>query len=240
MRILGEVCYRRMLVLDGKISEHLDRFDPIEGIEFAPLERHEIDKYLSLRPDQTREEVEARLDAQHVCFAARHQGRLVQVCWLAPRGTAWIEYLEWEFPLAPGEAYAYDFYAEPSARGRHLFLIQISVMSKFFADPVQARKWFPNHAFAPDARYSFVGAFHLENRIWMLFSRAGMRPREIVGYIGIGRLRWRFRRRAPSEEKLRRKARKAALRQRRRRRAQRERGEYEERSAPRTGMTSST
>jgi hypothetical protein len=215
MRALSESIYRRMLVLEGTLADPPPWLEPPEGVEFAPLQPGEIDEYLRLRPDQRRGELEARLASGHVCFAARDRGRLVQTCWFAP-DAAWIEYLDWELPLAPGEAYVYDFYALPSARGRHLFRAQVSAMYAFFSDHDQRLRWFPDHAALPDARYGFVAAFHIENRVWSLFTRAGLRPREITGYIGLGALRRSFRRPAPSEKRLRRVARRRGLRQRRR------------------------
>jgi hypothetical protein len=215
MRVVGEVFYRRMLILEGKVDNPPPRVEPPEGIEFEPLDRGQIDDYLRFRPDQPRSEIESRLGAHHVCFAARDRGELVQTCWFAP-DDAWIDYLDWALPLAAEEAYVYDIYAPPEARGRHLFRSQMSAMYEFFSDHRQLMRCFPHHAGPPDARYGFVAAFHLENRIWTLFARAGLRPREIVGYFGMGRLRWRFRHPAPSEERLRRVARRHAARQRRR------------------------
>jgi hypothetical protein len=215
LRVVGEFFYRRMLVLEGRLADPPRRFPDEEGLEFAPLDPGDLDAYLRFRPDQERTEIEERLARHHVCFAARQGGRVLQACWFAPPPGAWIEYLDWEFPLAPEEAYVYDMWAVPTDRGRFLFRAQMSEMFAYFADHEQRRRWFPNHYNSPDADYRFVAAFHLENRIWALFARAGIRPREIVGYIGIGRLRWRFRRPAPSEEKLKHASRRASRRRRR-------------------------
>jgi hypothetical protein len=232
MRLLGETIYRRMLVLEGTVDQPPTRFEPQEGVEFGPLQPDEIEQYLRHRPDQPRSEIETRLAAGQVCFAARDMGGLVQTCWFAP--DAWIEYLDWELPLAPEEAYVYDFYAVPSARGGNIFRTQISEMYAFFSDHEERRRWFPHH----DLDGRFVTAFHLENRIWSLVVRAGLRPREIVGYIGVGRLRWHFRRPAPGEQKLRRAARRNALRQRRHRRARSAAADSGASAAPGTEMPS--
>jgi hypothetical protein len=213
MRVLGETVYRRMLVMEGLVTEPPRRVEAKKDVDFAPLEPVEIEDYLSLRPDQSRSEIESRFAAGHFCFATRERDRLVQSCWFAPRH-ARVEYLDWELPLPPGFAYVYDFYAAASARGGHLFRAQVSEMYSFFSDRENVGRWFAN----PDV-HGFFAAFHLENRIWLLFARAGLRPREVVGYVGVGRLRYRFRRPAPSEARLRRAARRNAARQRRRKRA---------------------
>jgi hypothetical protein len=216
MRIVGEVFYRRMLILGGKGAEPVAGFAKDEGLEFAPLKRGELDldEYLRFRPDQSREEIEERLANHHLCFAARENGRMVQACWIAPDG-AWIDYLDWELPLAPEEIYIYDMWAGPSDRGRYLFRAQMSAMYDYFAAYENKVRAFPHHVGPPHLPYGFVCAFHVENRIWTLFARAGMRPREIVGYVGVGPLRWRFRRPAPPEEELRRKSRRMSKARRR-------------------------
>jgi hypothetical protein len=221
MRVLGETVYRRMLVLRGTLSDAPPQMEPNGGVEFRPLERFEIEQYLQLRPDQTMEEIERRLASGQVCFAAREDGRLVQACWLAPPGAARIEYLDLEFPLSPVEVYVHDFFAAPSERGRYLFRAQLGEMAAYFSDHEQRQRWFPHHVGPTNARYGYAAAFHLENRIWTLIARLGLPPRDIVGYIGFGRMRWRFCRPAPSEERLRRAVRSRTLRRRRRRRRER-------------------
>jgi hypothetical protein len=219
MRVLGELFYRRMLVLEGTVADPPPRFPTDEELEFAPLDPADLDDYLSFRPDQAKAEIERRLAREQVCFAARERGRIVQACWFVPPPGAWIDYLGWELPLGPHEAYIYDMWATPTARGRYLFRAQMSEMFAYFSDHGQRVRWFPDHAGSPDAPYGFVAAFHVENRIWALFARSGLRPREIVGFVGVGPLRWRFRRPAPNEEQLRRAARRTAKRRRRRQRA---------------------
>ena len=225
MRVVGETVYRRMLIL----HDTFDNVPPMpevsdSSVEFRPLERHETEAYLRLRPDQSEAEILSRMDAGQVCFAAVDEGRVIQASWLAPAGAAWIEYLDWEVPLSNEEAYAYDWFAAPSARGRTLFREQIGAIFSFFSEPENRRRWFPHAPPSPGAGDGFIAAFHIENRIWALFVRMGWRPTEIVGYVGAGRLRWRFRRRVKDAERLQRKAHRRASRRRRRRQRLRARG----------------
>ena len=215
MRVVGETFYRRMLLLHDTI-ENAPAMPGVsnEAVEFRPLEAHEMEGYFRLRPDQTEAEIRSRLDEGQVCFAAIEDGRVLQASWLALAGAAWNEYLDSQVPLGPDEAYAYDWYAAPTDRGRTLFRDQISATFSYFFDPENRRRWFPQLPAAPDAGYGFVAAFHIENGVWALFVRMGWRPKEIIGYVGFGRLKWRFRRRVKDIERLQQTADKHAARRR--------------------------
>jgi hypothetical protein len=211
--VVGETFYRRMLILHDTIDKAPAAPSVSnEGVEFRPLEDHEMDGYLRLRPDQTEAEIRSRLEEGQVCFAAVEDGRVVQASWLALAGAAWNEYLDSQVPLGRDEAYTYDWYAAPTDRGRMLFKDQINAIYSYFTDPEERRRWFPQ--FSPDGRYGFVAAFHIENGAWATLVRMGWPPREIIGYVGFGRLKWRFRRRVKDIGRLEQIAEKHAARRR--------------------------
>lgn len=87
---------------------------PVTGGVFS---RDEIDAYLTLRPDQTRAELETRLDRGDECRVARDQGQLVACSWTA-FGRAPLGFLQCEIVLAPDVSYTYDDYVLPAYR-RH-------------------------------------------------------------------------------------------------------------------------
>jgi hypothetical protein len=223
MRVLSDTVYRRMLLLHDTVENAppMPEADNDE-FEFRPLELDEIDQYLRLRPDQSEAEIRSRMMEGQVCFAAIEDGqRVIQACWLAPPGTARIEFLDLQVPLARGEAYAYDWFATPTKRGGNLFREQISATFAFFNDMDNRRRWFPLTTTAPKGEAGFIASFHIEHGVWALFVRMGWRPKEIIGYVGPGRFRLRFRRRVRNPERLLRAAEKRT--ERRRRRQQRSR-----------------
>jgi hypothetical protein len=114
--LLAATVYRRLVLVEYGLDRDPPRFDPSVPVSYGVLGRGDVEEYRRLRPDTPRAEVERRLDAGHVCFLARVQGRMVHGVWFAPR-RAYIAYLDRELPLAPGDAYMYDSHTEPGHRG---------------------------------------------------------------------------------------------------------------------------
>ncbi len=118
-KILGETVYRRVVLLerrlDGSAVEVTSRLPVVLGL----LQETEVDEYVALRPTSDPAEVRRRLAAGQQCFTARHEGRLVHVCWVATH-RAWIGYLQREIALAPDEAYIYDAFTAPDWRGQNI------------------------------------------------------------------------------------------------------------------------
>jgi cytochrome P450 len=221
-RALSVTVYRRMLLLNDPVDNAPSMPEAGGGpVEFRALELDEIDEYLRLRPDHSEAETRSRMTEGQLCFAALEDGRVVQALWLAPPGTARIEFLDLEVPLARGETYAYDLFAAPHKRGANLFREHIAAIFSFFDDMENRRRWFPLTLDAPKVAPSWVASFHVEDGVWAWFVRMGWCPREIIGYVGAGRFRWRFRRRVRNPERLLRSAEKRT--ERRRRRLQRNR-----------------
>ncbi|PZS18303.1 MAG: hypothetical protein DLM54_08560 [Acidimicrobiales bacterium] len=141
------------------------------------------------------------MDHGHACFTARRNGVLVQVAWLA-FDHAWIDYLGVELPLEANEAYAYDLYTRPDERGRQLYRAQVSEMFRFFSSDDQRAHYFPGKGERRGQSWRLLVACHLEDRMWLLFTRLGARPVAIVGCVGVGARRWCWRRRPPRMESL--------------------------------------
>ncbi|MAJ61480.1 MAG: hypothetical protein CBC48_16950 [bacterium TMED88] len=89
------------------------------GIHCGQLESSELNEYLALRKDQSRDLVEKRLERGEACLIARHEGRVVGANWCATRST-WIDYLSAELHLAHDTVYAYDSFVDPNCRGKRV------------------------------------------------------------------------------------------------------------------------
>ena len=82
------------------------------AVDCARLERHDINEYIAFRPDQNRGGIQARFDADHSCFIARRNGRVIGASW-ACTGRAPVDFLQCDLLLAAGVFYAYDDYVLP-------------------------------------------------------------------------------------------------------------------------------
>jgi hypothetical protein len=115
-KILGELGYRRMLLLERSLTPPVSEVTPRLPVRVEVLKESEVDDYLAFRPDTPRESVTERLTLGDQCFVARHQGRIVASCWTATR-PVWSEFLDCEIGLAVGEAYLFDRFTLPDFRG---------------------------------------------------------------------------------------------------------------------------
>jgi GNAT superfamily N-acetyltransferase len=86
-------------------------------VECATLAPEELDEYVTLRPDQEPAQISARLDDGHLCFVARHEGRIVAASWVC--GTrAYLDFLGCELEFADDVYYHYDIFVLPEFRGQ--------------------------------------------------------------------------------------------------------------------------
>lgn len=165
-RAMGEMVYRRVVVMECRLDRPFPEVTPSLSIRIALLTADELEGYARFRPDQAPATIRRRLDQGHRCFAAWYEDRIVHVGWAAVRG-AWVEYLGCEFPLGPGDVYQFDSYTTPAFRGLDLAAARIAWMALFFRD---------------------VGARRLLAVVWPENRRA-FRPLEKVGYRRCGWMR---------------------------------------------------
>ncbi|HZY42663.1 MAG TPA: methyltransferase domain-containing protein, partial [Anaerolineae bacterium] len=115
-KVWGELGYRRVALFVRDLDAAPLQAAAAHPLELGTLDAAGLNDYLALRPGSTVAEVQRRWAAGQQCFTARHQGRLVHVCWAAP-GRAWIDYLSREIQLAPDEVYVYESFTAPDFRG---------------------------------------------------------------------------------------------------------------------------
>jgi GNAT superfamily N-acetyltransferase len=170
-RILGELGYRRVLLLNRSLLEPIPDATPRLPVAISLLERTEITEYLEFRAGTSAGQIERRLDAGHCCFAGRYHGHLVATSWAAT-AQAWMHYLVCEVQLAPGEVYIYDSFTRPDCRGRGVSpAIGIEMLHHFRAAGYQRA----------------VRAISPENRANLhAVAKTGYRPHCIMGYVKVG------------------------------------------------------
>lgn len=111
--------YRRLHLLDIPNTDAANPSGCDLPLAMGVLEPEEIDAYLALRPDQSREMIQTRIDSGDRCFTGRHEGVLVTTAWSAA-GIAPIDYLECALRLPDDAALTYDVYTHPDARGHRV------------------------------------------------------------------------------------------------------------------------
>ena len=172
-KVLGEICYRRLLIL-----EQVMEGSPGAGTSglgrLSLLTPSDLDRYGRLCPDADLNKIRKRLERGDICFAMNHEGQMIHVCWVT-RGPAWVDYLDCEILLPAGAGYAYEAFTKPQFRGRGV----AGARTRLMEGPLM------------EAGYrSVISAIGPENRTALHFNMgAGHR---VVGLIGYWRFaRWR-------------------------------------------------
>jgi GNAT superfamily N-acetyltransferase len=115
-KLVGEMGYRRLLLLDQPLVHGVPQFSPTRPVVVAQLTVDEIDDYLAFRPDTARAAVIDRLGAGQMCFVARFDRRIVAADWIATQPIR-LSYLDCVLDLAPGDVCIYDKFILPAYRG---------------------------------------------------------------------------------------------------------------------------
>lgn len=118
-RGLGALGYRAGDWYARPLDEPIRPVAPRPGVELGTLSEADLPEYLAFRRGATEGQFLGRLRAGHVCFSARLDGELASVTWVST-DTARMEAVDAELKLEPGEAYLYDSFSTPRARGQRL------------------------------------------------------------------------------------------------------------------------
>ena len=114
-KVLGEICYRRVVVLDLPLDT-LRKFGRSDlSTQTDLLTDQNIDDYVSLRPDADPDDIRWRLRNGLSCRLGRYQEEVVHASW-SVKHRARIDYLDLEIGLAPGVLYSYEAYVKPAFR----------------------------------------------------------------------------------------------------------------------------
>jgi ribosomal protein S18 acetylase RimI-like enzyme len=186
-RVVGEAFYRRLLLLERPFADPMAVVEPRLPVIFEGLGPGDAADYCGLRPDADPAEIERRLrGGNELCVVGRLDGRVVEACWIAIDRVR-VEYLDRELRLADGVAYIHELFIAPELRGKGLDRALYTHMLRVFRDvDVQ----------------TLMATSQLETRTYRLFERIGFRRSAVVGYVGIGPLRWYFVHREPGSSLL--------------------------------------
>jgi GNAT superfamily N-acetyltransferase len=177
-KLLSEICYRRVILLERSPEETLETKPPF-GVTISLLKKTEVDEYLAFHTEANPSRIADRLIAENWCFIARYEGQLIASAWAAIQ-RAWISYLACQISLAEGEVYFYDAVTRPDFRGQSISPIIRAEMTRYFQNAGYRR---------------IITAVLPENKLGLQVSRkVGSRPFGMRGYIKIGPWRWDFRR----------------------------------------------
>jgi ribosomal protein S18 acetylase RimI-like enzyme len=137
-RILGEIAYRRVAVLECRLDGELPEVAARVPVRMTLLTPADLEAFSRLRRDLEPSTIRSRLEQGHQCFIVWHEGEIVHAGWAATR-RAWVDYLGCEFPLGAGDVYQYDSFTAPAFRGLDLAGARVAWMARFFRD-AQARR----------------------------------------------------------------------------------------------------
>ena len=176
-KTIGEIFYRRMLLLECVLDDLPAPITSRLPIDLHRLTSADIDAYVQFRPQPAKSELRRRLEAGDRCFWAGYGDRMVGAAWVSS-GNGWIEYLQGHIPLKPGEGYLYEAYTHPDFRG-------------YGIGP--ALSGFAYRALREDGFHRILIAVNLENRpARRTFCRNGERVIAKRGFVKIGPWRHDF------------------------------------------------
>jgi GNAT superfamily N-acetyltransferase len=110
----------------------------------------------------------ARLTQSTRCFVVEDGGRLVHATWMTRRG-AWTREVRGYFRPPPGEAYVYESYTRPEARGHGIYPFALLNIAAWLAARRVHRVWIAIEADNPSslravAKAGFEPAFEISYR----------------------------------------------------------------------------
>lgn len=133
------------------------------GVTVAHLDEENLGAYIKLRPDQSAQDVRARLQHGSTCVLAYVDGVIAAATWVAT-GRVWVEYLRGHLLLAQDGFYEFDGYTRPEYLGRKLFWLRNAFSQQYYRE--QGFQW-------------MMGVVAVDNI-------AGQRALETSGYRAIG------------------------------------------------------
>jgi ribosomal protein S18 acetylase RimI-like enzyme len=158
--------YRRVVVLGRQLADPIPDVQPELPVRITPLSEQDIPAYRTFRPDQPPAAIAERLAEGKQCFAAWHEGQIVQAVWSATT-RAHIDYLHRDMILEPLECYLYDSYTLPRYRARGL---------------ASARSAFVLRSFRERGYERSIGVVAVENKkAFGVWERVGYRPLGLYG-----------------------------------------------------------
>lgn len=173
--VLGELGYRRLAIrgciLDDAFPGNAARFP----VAFDQLDETQLDEYNDFRGAANADAARRRFAAGDKCFVARHDGRIVSARWGAT-GRLRCDYLSRAIALADDEAYLYDAFTTPGWRGRGVFPALTSEMHRYYRAAGKRRS------------ICFTGPENLP----AMATNTGYRKIGMIGYVGVGGIRYNF------------------------------------------------
>lgn len=112
--------YRRMFMLVTPLNKSDPSFFPAGmDVDNDFILPSAIPEYLEFRPDTHKSDIVRRFAGGHRCFVSRHEGRIVDACWVAS-GNVFVTYLNRFLLLPPRDVYVYDAYTVADYRGHSI------------------------------------------------------------------------------------------------------------------------
>jgi GNAT superfamily N-acetyltransferase len=107
--------YRRMVFVSRPIDSIPD-LKPRLPVIIRMITGEDLPAYREFSSFPSTDEIEARFERGHRCFAAFLDGRIVHAGWVAT-GRVYVPYLRRDLILLPGDIYLYNHYTLPEYRG---------------------------------------------------------------------------------------------------------------------------
>lgn len=176
-KILGEIVYRRMVLMERRLDEPIAEISPYLPVTISLLRDTDLSEYIRFRPEIDPNEVRRRLASGQMCFAAWYEGRIIHAAWVAT-GRAWIGYLAREIALAPDEVYSYESFTAADFRGQNVAGARLSYMQQALQRAGYRR---------------VLAAIMPENKpAFRPVAKTGFRTIGVMGYVRLGPWRWDF------------------------------------------------
>jgi RimJ/RimL family protein N-acetyltransferase len=122
--------YRRVILVVHLLDDTIPVLRSRLPVVITILTETNINAYHRFRPEQSLQEIQARLARGDRCFACWYENRIIDAGWVAT-GRVHIPYLRRDLILDPRDIYNYDSYTLPAYRGRGLYMARNAYIARY-------------------------------------------------------------------------------------------------------------
>jgi hypothetical protein len=115
-RCLALLGYRRLGFMVCRLDASAPRIESRVTVEVTRLTESDGEAYVKFRRGESMTDFHDRIAKGCVCYAAKHEGRLASVSWVA-EGRGILRSLDSTFELKPDQVYLFDSFTPPDFRG---------------------------------------------------------------------------------------------------------------------------
>jgi GNAT superfamily N-acetyltransferase len=163
--------YRRLGFMVCRLDASALQIESRAPVEVARLTECDGEAYVKFRRGGSMTDFHDRIAKGSICYAAKHEGRLASVSWVA-EGRGILRSLDGTFKLKPDQVYLFDSFTDPDFRGLRM---QAAIFARVRMEALRSGRCCAVVFVAPENRAN------IRSRRRMAFAWAGFVVRIKIG-----------------------------------------------------------